>query len=245
MPVPVPTAPSHTGQPAFTKPAHHATASPADIISSLSLPEKVFALSGSGFSRTSGLPAHNLHKVKVSDSPTDIRGDTVFGPYGSAVLPNATCVAATFDVNTMQALGELLAEECKLKSVDTLLAPTINMHRDPRGGRNQESPGEDPFLAGQYAASFVKGTSCQRFRIAAVLTISSTGVQSRGIGACLKHLICNDGETDRRSYDSIVAENVMRELYLRPFEIAIKEANPRAIMTAYNKIVSCFAFAYS
>ncbi|KAJ9094729.1 hypothetical protein QFC21_005887 [Naganishia friedmannii] len=209
MPVPVPTVPCHANQPAVTKPARHSPTSPNDIIASLSLPEKVFALSGSGFSRTNGLPAHNLHKVKVSDSPTDIRGDTVFGPYGSAVLPNATCVAATFDVKTMQTVGEQLAEECKLKSVDTLLAPTINMHRDPRGGRNQESPGEDPFLA---------------------------GVQSRGVGACLKHLICNDGETDRRLYDSIIDENVMRELYLRPFEIAVKEANPRAVMTAYNKI---------
>lgn len=139
--------------------------STTDIIASLSLPEKVFALSGSGFSRTSGLPAYNLHKVKVSDSPTDIRGDTVFGPYGSAVLPNATCVAATFDVATMQRLGEELAGECKLKSVDTLLAPTINLHRDPRGGRNQESPGEDPFLAGQYASAFVRGEYCDSRRV--------------------------------------------------------------------------------
>ncbi|KAJ9105048.1 hypothetical protein QFC19_003680 [Naganishia cerealis] len=215
MPVPVPTTPN---LPAVTKPAHSTSTTIADIISSLSLPEKVFALSGSGFSRTNGLPAHNLHKVKVSDSPTDIRGDTVFGPYGSAVFPNATCVAATFDVETMQRLGEELAEECKLKSVDTLLAPTINLHRDPRGGRNQESPGEDPFLAGQYASAFVRG------------------VQSRGVGACLKHLVCNDGETDRRLYDSIVSDNVLREVYLRPFEIAVKEANPRSVMTAYNKI---------
>jgi hypothetical protein len=67
------------------------------------------------------------------------------------------------------------------------------------------------------------------------------GVQSRGVGACLKHLVCNDGETDRRTYNSIVSENVLREIYLRPFEIAIKEANPRVVMTAYNKIVSPLA----
>jgi beta-glucosidase len=154
MPVPVPTA----TRPAPTK-SSNATPSTQELIDSLSLPEKVFALSGTGFSRTSGLPSYGLNKVKVSDSPTDIRGDTVFGPHGSAVLPNATCVAATFDVATMRRLGEELAEECKLKSVDNLLAPTINLHRDPRGGRNQESPGEDPFLAGQYASAFVQGES--------------------------------------------------------------------------------------
>lgn len=154
MPVPVPT----TTRPAPTK-SSNASPSTQELIDSLSLPEKVFALSGTGFSRTSGLPSYGLNKVKVSDSPTDIRGDTVFGPHGSAVLPNATCVAATFDVATMRRLGEQLAEECKLKSVDNLLAPTINLHRDPRGGRNQESPGEDPFLAGQYASAFVQGES--------------------------------------------------------------------------------------
>ncbi|GHJ90095.1 hypothetical protein NliqN6_6497 [Naganishia liquefaciens] len=215
MPIPIP--PSSVPA-APIKPTTRPTPSTQDIIDALSLPEKVFALSGTGFSRTSGLPTHHLHKVKVSDSPTDIRGDTVFGPHGSAVLPNATSVAATFDIATMRRLGEELAEECKLKSVDNLLAPTINLHRDPRGGRNQESPGEDPFLAGQYASAYVRG------------------IQSRGVGACLKHLVCNDGETDRRAYNSIVSDNVMREIYLRPFEIAVKEANPRVIMTAYNKI---------
>lgn len=155
MPIPVPPA---TRPAPPTKPTPNTTPSTQEIIDSLSLPEKVFALSGSGFSRTNGLSSYGLHKVKVSDSPTDIRGDTVFGPHGSAVLPNATSVAATFDIDTMRRLGEELAEECKLKSVDNLLAPTINLHRDPRGGRNQESPGEDPFLAGQYASAFVKGT---------------------------------------------------------------------------------------
>lgn len=82
------------------------------------------------------------------------------------------------------------------------------------------------------------------FRAICCSDISYTpGVQSRGVGTCLKHLVCNDGETDRRFYDSIVAENVMREIYLRPFEIAVKEANPRAIMTAYNKIVSALPLA--
>jgi beta-glucosidase len=131
--------------------------SPAQILASLSLPEKVFLLSGSSFTRTPGIARHGLNPVKVSDGPTDVRGDGVFNAPPSIVLPNATCLASTWDVELIQQAGQSLAGEAAHKTVDIMLAPTLNLHRDPRGGRNQESYGEDPFLAGKCGAAFAKG----------------------------------------------------------------------------------------
>jgi beta-glucosidase len=127
------------------------------IISSLSLPEKVFLLSGSSFTATGSLPKHDLHKAKVSDAQTDVRGDTIFNAPAAAVFPNATALASTWDVDMLRNIGAALADEMKLKDVDCLLAPTLNLHRDPRGGRNQESYSEDPFLAGKCGSALVQG----------------------------------------------------------------------------------------
>lgn len=131
--------------------------SSSDILATLSLHEKVFLLSGSSFTRTPGIAKHGLNPVKVSDGPTDVRGDGVFNAPPSIVLPNATCLASTWDIDLIQKAGQALAREAKHKTVDIMLAPTLNLHRDPRGGRNQESYGEDPFLAGKCGAAFAKG----------------------------------------------------------------------------------------
>ena len=212
------------------------------IINSMSLPEKVFLLSGSSFSSTGGVSKHSLHKVKVSDGPTDIRGSTVFNGVKAAVFPNATALASTWDLDIVREVGSALADEMRLKSVDCVLAPTLNLHRDPRGGRNQESYGEDPVLAGKCGSAFVQGrqrpfTPSPTVQIADDLNLAP-GVQSNGGQACLKHLVCNEAETSRRDYDVQVDDRVLREIYLRPFEIAVKEANPSSIMSAYNSIVS-------
>lgn len=133
------------------------------LLRSLSLPEKVFLLSGSSFTATNGLPAHGLYKAKVSDAQTDVRGGTIFNAPTAAVFPNATALASTWDLDLIQQVGVALAGEMVTKDVDVLMAPTLNLHRDPRGGRNQESYGEDPFLAGKCGSALVRGECLTRW----------------------------------------------------------------------------------
>jgi hypothetical protein len=133
------------------------------LLRSLSLPEKVFLLSGSSFTATNGLPAHGLYKAKVSDAQTDVRGGIIFNAPTAAVFPNATALASTWDLDLIQQVGVALAGEMVTKDVDVLMAPTLNLHRDPRGGRNQESYGEDPFLAGKCGSALVRGECLRRW----------------------------------------------------------------------------------
>ena len=111
-----------------------------------------------------------------------------------------------------------IAAECRAEGVGVLLGPGINLKRSPLGGRNFEYFSEDPVLSGRMAAAFVRG------------------VQDRGVGACLKHLVANEHETGRMYADSIVDERTLREVYLRPFEIAVREADPWTVMASYNRL---------
>ncbi len=149
--------------------------------SDLTLEEKVSLLSGCSFNDTPGVPRLGLPGTRVCDSATDVRGSTIWNAPATAAFPNATALAATWDEKLVKKIGHELAEECKIKNVDVLLAPTVNLHRDPRAGRNQESygerrgyketlaemrltltfctafQGEDPVLAGTMAANFCLG----------------------------------------------------------------------------------------
>ena len=134
-------------------------------------------------------------------------------------LPSSTALGATFDPELIERVGrDILAEEAKLKAVSVLLGPTCNIQRSPLGGRSFESFSEDPYLSGILAAAYVKG------------------VQSGGIATAIKHFVCNDKEDDRKAYDSIVSERALREIYLMPFMIAQKIAQPWSFMTAYNRV---------
>jgi beta-glucosidase len=108
----------------------------------LTLEEKVFLLSGSGFNDTAGVARLGLPGTRVCDAATDVRGSQIWNAPASAVFPNATALAATWDTNLIRAIGREVAEEGKVKNIDVLLAPTVNLHRDPRAGRNQECYGE-------------------------------------------------------------------------------------------------------
>lgn len=114
-------------------------------------------------------------------------------------------------------MGKAVAGQAKYKAAQIVLGPTVNIHRDPRAGRNFEAFSEDPVLSGQLAAALV------------------SGIQSTGMAACLKHFVCNDSETVRKKYNSIVNERTLREIYLAPFQWVIREAAPVLLMSAYVK----------
>ncbi|KAH9860484.1 hypothetical protein J1614_011815 [Plenodomus biglobosus] len=188
------------------------------ILESLSLEEKISLLAGKDFWETVPIPEKGVPAIKTSDGPNGARGEVFTGGPKAACFPAAVCSAATWNPELSRKVGHALAEEAKTKGARVLLAPTMCNHRHPLGGRNFESFSEDPLLAGKMAANVVKG------------------LQEYGIAATIKHFVANEQETDRLRVDTIVSERALREIYLKPFEITIKEANPLAVMTAYNKV---------
>jgi len=126
----------------------------------------------------------------------------------------------------MEEIGRHLGEESKARGAHVLLAPTVCMHRSPLGGRNFESYSEDPFLTGKLAASYIRG------------------LQSKKVAATIKHFVGNEQETERQAYDAVIAERPLREIYLKPFEIAVREASPWALMSSYNVINGVHADEY-
>lgn len=140
-----------------------------------------------------------------------------------SLLPSGNVLACTWDTELVQKLYEGAAREMEEAGIDVLLAPGMNIHRDPLCGRNFEYFSEDPLLSGKTAAAVVRG------------------IQSRGAAACPKHYACNNQETNRNTHDSRVSERALREIYLRNFEICIRESDPLAIMSSYNKINGVWA----
>ena len=133
-------------------------------------------------------------------------------------FPTESSLAASWDLALVEEVAGAIAAECRAEGVGVLLGPGINLKRSPLAGRNFEYFSEDPVLSGRMAAAFVRG------------------VQARGVGACLKHLVANEHETGRMYADSIVDERTLREVYLRPFEIAVQEADPWTVMASYNRL---------
>ncbi|KAI8935979.1 hypothetical protein NX059_007483 [Plenodomus lindquistii] len=188
------------------------------IIESLTLEEKISLLAGKDFWETVPIPEKGVPAIKTSDGPNGARGEVFTGGTRAACFPAAICSAATWNPELSKKIGHALAEETKTKGARVLLAPTMCNHRHPLGGRNFESFSEDPLLAGRMASNVVKG------------------LQEHGIAATIKHFVSNEQETDRLRVDTIVSERALREVYLKPFEITIKEARPLAVMTSYNKV---------
>jgi beta-glucosidase len=190
----------------------------ADLIASLSLPEKVTLLTGSAVFTMAGHAGIGLTPMNLSDGPTGVRGLKFSGGRAVTLFPNATLLAASWSTDTAREVGRMLAEEAQVQDIHVVLGPTINLHRSVLGGRLFEAYSEDPLLTGVLAAAYVEG------------------LQGAGIGACLKHLVANESETDRNSMNSVVDETTLRELYLLPFEISIEAANPWSLMAAYNDV---------
>jgi beta-glucosidase len=189
-----------------------------DRIAKLDLRAKVRLLTGATLFTLHGDEAIELAPMAFSDGPTGVRGLEFTGGARVSLLPNATLLAATWSTSALREVGTILAEEAERQRIHVVLGPTINLHRSPLGGRLFEAYSEDPLLTGVLAAAYVDG------------------LQSRGIGACLKHLVGNEAETDRHTVNSRIDERTLRELYLLPFEIAVTDADPWSVMAAYNDV---------
>ena len=195
------------------------------IIDKLTLKEKISLLSGFNSWYTNKIEEKNVPSIKMSDGPNGVRGDSNSGK-SSACFPCAISIGSTWDLKLIKNIGIALGEEAMAKDVDVLLGPTINIHRHPLGGRHFESFSEDPFLTGKIAINYVQG------------------VQSKNVAACLKHFVGNDTEYERHSISSNIDEQTLREIYLLPFEMGIKEGNAKVVMSAYNKLNNIFCSSH-
>ena len=195
------------------------------IIKTLTLDEKVSLLSGFNSWYTNKIEKKNIPSIKMSDGPNGVRGDSNSGK-SSACFPCAISIGSTWDLSLINDIGIALGEEAQAKDVDVLLGPTINIHRHPLGGRHFESFSEDPFLTGKIATNYVQG------------------VQSKNVAACLKHFVGNDTEYERHSVSSNIDAQTLREIYLLPFEMGIKEGNAKVVMSAYNKLNNIFCSSH-
>jgi beta-glucosidase len=167
--------------------------------------------------RTRAEPAVGLRELVLSDGPAGVRGQSWDERNTSILLPSASALAATWDEPLVERLGGLLAAEARRKGVDVLLAPTLNLHRSPLGGRHFECFSEDPELTGRIGAALIRG------------------VQAHGVAATAKHYVANDSETDRLTVDVRVGERALREVYLAPFEAAVA-AGVWLVMAGYNAV---------
>ncbi|AHH96647.1 glycoside hydrolase family 3 protein [Kutzneria albida] len=194
----------------------HATI--AELVGKLDLDTKAGLLAGQDIWTLPAVPEIGLRSVVMSDGPVGVRGVRWTPEDPSVVLPSPTALAATWDPELARRAGRLLAQEARRKGVHVLLAPTVNLHRTPLGGRHFECYSEDPLLTGLIGAGYVRG------------------VQEGGVATTVKHFVANDSETERYTVDVRAEERTLRELYLRPFEIIVREARPWGVMAAYNGV---------
>lgn len=195
------------------------------LLAELTLDERVSLLAGRGMWVTTRIARLGIPAIKVTDGPNGARGDAVSGT-SAASFPVGSALASTWNPELIEAVGRALGEEARSKNAQVLLGPTVNLQRTPLGGRNFECYSEDPYLTAYIARAFIQG------------------VQSTGVGACIKHFVCNDSEFERHSMSSDVDARTLRELYLLPFEIAVRDARPWCVMSAYNRINGTFASSH-
>jgi len=187
-------------------------------VAALSVQDEVLLLTGADSWRTQGAEVLGLRPMTTSDGPAGVRGVIKDERRPSSCLPCASAIGATWDTELAYELAAALGAEARAKGVHVLLAPTINLMRTPLGGRGFECFSEDPLLTARIAVAYVRG------------------VQDAGVGATIKHYVGNDSETERWGYDARIAEHVLRELYLAPFEACVREAGAALVMAAYNKV---------
>lgn len=189
----------------------------ADLVGRLTLEQKVALLTGEDFWSLPAVPEIGLRKLLLSDGPAGVRGTTWDERDPSLLFPNPTALAATWDPGQVRRAGALMGAQARDKGVAWHLAPNVNLQRSPLGGRHFECYSEDPVLTAIIAAAFVDG------------------VQSTGVASTVKHYIGNESETERMTYDAEIGEAALREVYLPPFEAAVR-AGAWSVMAAYNSV---------
>lgn len=187
----------------------------------LSVDQKVALLAGADTWHTTSFEEPPVPAIRMSDGPAGARGTSWTGA-ASASFPCGAALGATFDPELVREVGRALGREARSKSAHVLLGPTINLQRTPIGGRNFEFFSEDPVLTSELAVAYVEG------------------VQAERVAACVKHFIGNDTEFERMSISSEIDERTLREVYLPPFEAAVRRAGARVVMSGYNKLNGTF-----
>ena len=193
------------------------------LVDRLTLAEQVALLAGADFWMTIPIPRLGVPALKVTDGPAGARGGgPLIGGKRTAAFPVGIALGATWDVDLLREVGRHLAREARDKGAGVLLGPTVNLFRGSLNGRNFEGFAEDPLLAGRLAAAYIRG------------------LQERGVAATVKHFAGNESEYQRGTISSDIPERALRELYLRPFEIAVREGGAWAVMSAYNRLDSTY-----
>lgn len=202
----------------------------AEIIAKLNLEQKCALLSGAGTFTTRGCPKVGVPSITLSDGPNGVRKQAGAADHlglnpsmPATCFPTAATVACSWDPALGEEIGRAMGEEAAAQEVAVLLGPGLNTKRSPLCGRNFEYFSEDPYLSGKMAAAYVRG------------------IQSEGIAACPKHFAVNSQELRRMASDSVLDERTLRELYLTGFEIVVKEAAPKTIMSSYNLVNGTYA----
>ena len=195
------------------------------LINKMTLEEKIQFCSGHNFWSTKAFKHHAITSINLADGPHGLRKQEADADHlglnasvASTCFPTSSALASSWNVELLNEIGDALGKEAKKLNINVILGPGVNIKRNPLCGRNFEYFSEDPILSGKCASAYIKG------------------VQINGVGTSLKHFALNNQELKRMSTDALVDERAMHEYYLKPFEIAVKEAQPTTVMCAYNKI---------
>lgn len=189
------------------------------LVDEMSLAEQVALLSGQDFWSVAGNARLGIGTLKVTDGPNGARGGgSLIGGVKSASFPVGIALGATWNPELVGEIGAALADEVKSKGAHVSLAPTVNIHRSVTNGRNFECYSEDPVLTANLAVAYIKG------------------LQDNGISATIKHFVGNESEIERTTINSVIDERTLREIYLIPFEAAVKQAGTWGVMSSYNKL---------